>query len=71
MYFDRFDICEAYYAYAMENHSGQFSPVYRLFGRLHGIGFKPSPLFNGYESLTENGKAIYDSISGKKAVNSI
>ena len=61
-YFDRFDICEAYYAFAMEWHSGQASELYSWFGRLDRMRFRPSPLFNGYESLSENGKEIYEAL---------
>ena len=35
MYFDRFDICEAYYCYASDYHEGQFSKIYEIFGRLY------------------------------------
>ena len=57
MYFDRFDVCEAYYLFACEWHGGAASPEYRIFGRLHDLGFKPSPLLSK-RSLTENGRAI-------------
>lgn len=62
MYFDRFDICEAYYCYATDWHRGQFSPEYAIFGRLQRMGYSPG--FGGvtYEQLTDNGKAIYDSL---------
>tara|TARA_R100001594_G_scaffold93447_1_gene127733 strand:- start:340 stop:537 length:198 start_codon:yes stop_codon:yes gene_type:complete len=62
MYFDRFDICEAFYAFAMEQHNGQNSKEYAYFGRLKKLGFRPSPLFKGYESLNENGKEIYNNL---------
>lgn len=42
MQFDRFDICDAYYLFASLYHSGQFSPEYKIFGRLNAIGYKPS-----------------------------
>lgn len=66
-YFDRFDICEAYLAIENDWHvSGilqeresnrrrNMSTDYQL----RRMGFRPSPLFNGFESLTENGKEIY------------
>lgn len=67
-YFDRFDICEAYYALENDynvsgvlqerpsNQRRRMSVGYQL----HRMGFKPSMFFNGYESLSENGKEIYD-----------
>ena len=62
MYWDRFDICEAYYAFATDYHGGQFSPEYAIFGRLQRMGYRPG--FGGvtYDALTENGKAIYDNL---------
>lgn len=62
MYFDRFDICEAYYLFAYLWHGGQWSKEYAIFGRLERMGFRVSPLFNGRESLSENGKEIYDNL---------
>ena len=61
MYFDRFDICEAWYLFASEYHEGQWSKLYRVFGRLYKIKFKPSPMLR-YESLSDNGKEIYDNL---------
>ena len=58
--FDRFDICEAYYVFAMLWHKGQWSKEYEIFGRLNRIGFKPSPMLSGSENLTENGQEIYN-----------
>lgn len=60
-YFDRFDICEAWYCYAAHYHAGQWSPEYAIFGRLLDMGFRPLPSLGGTpENLTENGRAIYD-----------
>ena len=66
-YFDRFDICEAYLALEWDYNVGgwlQERPSNQR--RKESIGvqllrmtFKLSPLFNGYDSLTENGKEIY------------
>jgi hypothetical protein len=55
--FDRFDICEAYYLFAADWHRGQWSPEYAIFGRLHRMGFKPSPMLDK-SSLSENGRWI-------------
>lgn len=60
---ERFDIVEAHYAFYCDYHSGQFSYFYRrLCHILNKLEFKPGPMFNGYRSLSENGKAIYDAL---------
>jgi hypothetical protein len=61
MYFDRFDICEAYYLFGSDYHGGQFTKEYAYMGRCLNAGFKPSPMLR-YESLSENGKEIYDNL---------
>jgi hypothetical protein len=61
MEFDRFDICEAWYLFASDYHDGQWSKLYRVFGRLNKIKFKPSPMLS-YDSLSDNGKEIYDNL---------
>ena len=60
--FDRFDICEAYYLYAVHWHGGQFSELYQVLGRLHNMGFKPGAMGIMYETLSDNGRGIYDSL---------
>ena len=62
MYFNRFDICEAHYLFAMEYHGGQWRELYEKFAQLNRIGFKPRPLLYSEEDLTENGKGIYRSL---------
>jgi hypothetical protein len=58
MYFDRFDICEAYYLAFSHCHAGQWSREYaRLCSMLRY--FKPSPAL-AVDTLTDNGRAIYD-----------
>jgi hypothetical protein len=64
MYFDRFDVCEAWYLFACDYHSGQWSKLYQVFGRLQKLGFKPSPMLS-YESLSDNGKVIYNNLVGE------
>lgn len=61
---NRFDVCEAWYAYASENHSGQGSRAYAIFGRLDRMRFRPGlgVRERGRDALTDNGKAIYDSL---------
>jgi hypothetical protein len=43
-YWSRFDICEAWYVYAMDYHKGQWSIEYEIFGRLDRIHFRPGPM---------------------------
>jgi hypothetical protein len=58
IYFDRFDIAEAYYLALTHCHGGQTSPTY---ARLCHMGnyFKPS-MGLCVESLTDNGLEIYE-----------
>ena len=65
LYFDRFDICDAYYLYASQYHEGQWSKLYAVLGRLHNIGYKPG-LYVGYKSLSGNGKSIYRNLVKRK-----
>lgn len=55
--FDRFDICEAYYLFAADWHRGKWSPEYAIFGRLHRMRFRPSPLLSR-DSLSDNARWI-------------
>lgn len=57
MYFDRFDVCEAWYLFAAGWHAGAGSAEYQIFTRLHRVGFKPAPALSK-SSLSENGRAI-------------
>lgn len=57
MYFDRFDICEAYYLALSECHGGQWSPEYARLCRLRK-SFKPSPLLS-VDTLSDNAREIY------------
>lgn len=61
MYFDRFDICTAYYLYATHYHNGQNSAEYRIFGRLAKIGFSPRVGLE-LDDLSENERAIYNKL---------
>jgi len=62
-----FDVCEAFLALEWDWNAGGIlwerpSCARRresIAVQLHRMQFKPSPLFNGYESLTEQGKEIY------------
>ena len=61
MEFDRFDIVSAHYAHAVDYHSGQASDLYAKQCRISGY-FRPGPMWRGYDSLSENGKIIYDNL---------
>jgi hypothetical protein len=58
MYFDRFDICEAWYLALSDCHEGQWSDSYRRLSNMLAY-FKPSPMLT-VDSLSENGREIYD-----------
>lgn len=62
MYFDRFDICDAYYCFAVDWHGGQFSPEYAILGRLKRMGYSAGYGGIDYDRLTANGKAIYNNL---------
>jgi hypothetical protein len=62
MNFDRFDICEAHYLFAMLWHGGMGSTIYAKFSQLERIKFRPSPMLSGPEDLTENGREIYQQL---------
>jgi len=62
MYFDRRDIVEAHYWFAVHYHSGQFSKLYARQCRVSRY-FKPSIFANGPSS--KNACAIYNSLELK------
>ena len=59
MYYNRFDICEAYYLFASLFHSGQGSEIYSKFAQLDRIGFSPSPLLSKPSDLDFNAREIF------------
>jgi hypothetical protein len=61
MWFDRFDIVEAFYCYMVDYHGGQSSKEYRLTGVFAKLEFSPRPNLDA-DTLTENGRAIYDAL---------
>jgi hypothetical protein len=63
MYFDRFDIVEAYFWWLSEHYDGQWSLEYKRLCKIMGY-FHPSSRATG--PSTENSKDIYDSICAKK-----
>ncbi len=68
MYFDRFDICEAYYCLEYDYNIGGIltdRPACRernesVGVQLRRLRFRPRPSLSS-DTLTENGRAIYDS----------
>ena len=63
-YFDRFDIVEAHYLFCSDYHGGQTSALYARFSQLVRMQFKPAPNLS-FETLTENGKFIYNELEIK------
>jgi hypothetical protein len=63
MYFNRFDICEAYYLALSHCHNGQWSREYVRLCKMMTY-FKPSP-FLSLESLDENAREIYENACNK------
>lgn len=67
-YFDRIDICNAYTVLEWDYNVGGILPERKSNQRrnmsngyqLHRMGFKHSRLLNGYNSLSDNAKAIYN-----------
>ncbi len=64
MFFDRFDICEAYYLFFSHYHEGQGSKKYHRLSKMSRY-FKPSPLLS-VETLTENGREIYEALARRE-----
>jgi len=58
MYFDRFDICEAYFLALSHCHGGQWSNEYSRLCKLMKY-FRPSPMLS-VETLSDNAREIYD-----------
>jgi hypothetical protein len=77
MYLDRFDICAAHLAIEWNWNQGgwlQERPSNQrrreaTHVQLYRIGFKPSPLFNGKDSLSENGLEIYNNLCRRYKFN--
>lgn len=60
MYWDRFDICLAYWAFASAFHEGQWSDLYGKLSQLDRIGFRPGMSQSGQpKDLPENAREIY------------
>lgn len=61
MWWDRFDIVEAYFVYFMEYHEGQFSEKYARLSKMYSY-FKPAVNLSDRSNLSENGQYIYDNL---------
>lgn len=61
MYFDRLDVCQAYYLWLQHHWSGQGCPHYARFCRL-SEWFSPGPTFTSMSDLSDNGREIYYNI---------
>jgi len=68
MYFDRFDICAAYYWFASDYHSGQNSQFYKFFARLNKLRYRPSLMETSIDECSENAQEIYNKLIVKHGV---
>ena len=59
MYFDRFDICQAHYVFAMLFHGGMGCPIYWKFAQLERVKFRPGVSLSEPRNLNENAREIY------------
>lgn len=58
MYFDRFDIVEAWYLALADCHGGQWSREYARLSRMSRY-FRPSPMLS-VDTLSDNAREIYE-----------
>jgi hypothetical protein len=60
MYWSRFDICLAHWAFASHWHGGQFSNIYAKFAQLERMRFRPGICQSDRPAdLPENAREIY------------
>ncbi len=64
MYFDRFDVVSAHYAFYCDFYAGMGDHFYMRLCRIQRY-FKPSPMWKGFESLESNAKQIYVNLCEK------
>lgn len=62
-YFNKLDVCSAWYLWLSENHGGQWSEEYIRLCKVSSY-FHPGLLFK-YETMSENAKEIYDDLCNK------
>ena len=68
MWFDRFDILSAHYTFCADYYNGQDCDLYARLCRILR-SFCPGDAWRGYDSLSENGKAIYDNLAQSLVVS--
>ena len=59
MYFDRFDIVQAYYLFYVHYHGGIPCGSYQRLSYIKTV-YRPNPSDQHLSGLTDNGRAIYD-----------
>ena len=59
MFYDSFDICAAHWLFASLYHGGQNCPIYRKFGQLENLRFRPAPSWAEPRDLPENAREIF------------
>lgn len=69
MYWDRFDICEAYWCFYCDWHRGgltdrDYEHVRSISETLHRLQFQPSADLSS-DTLNDNARAIYDALVDK------
>jgi len=64
MYFDRFDIVEAYFCFFTDYHDGQWSDKYKRLSKIYSY-FTPRHSLR-METLSENAREIYDNLITKE-----
>ncbi|MGL4499994.1 MAG: hypothetical protein ACRCU2_13100 [Planktothrix sp.] len=63
MYWNRFDICEAYYIFLSENHGGQSSKMYSRLSNMLAY-FTPRPTLTR-DTLSENAQMILEDLESQ------
>lgn len=58
-HFDRFDICEAHFMFAMLWHGGMGCSIYAKFAQLERMRFRPRASLANPKDLGENAREIY------------
>lgn len=69
MYFNRYDIVEAWYLALSDCHAGQFSDSYARLCKIQGY-FTPSPMLS-IHTLSENALEIYNNACMKILYNEL
>jgi hypothetical protein len=64
MYFDRFDVVAAHYAFCADYYNGMGCDLYRRLCRISRY-YQPGAAYRGYTSLSENAQCIYDALVAK------